>query len=128
MARREIVMHRRQALKVFAGLALCPLCAKRSFASEGHWSYDGATGPEKWGDLDAADTPCSAGAQQSPIDITGTIIARQPALKIEWSKRPNTVVNNGHTIQLEVPDGDTLRMGNSTYKVKQFLLQQPQLN
>ena len=42
-------MQRRQALKLFAGLALCPLCASTGFASEGHWSYEGATGPEKWG-------------------------------------------------------------------------------
>ena len=57
-------MDRRQALKLFAGLALCPLCAGRGLASEGHWSYDGATGPEKWGDLDAADAPCSAGGHR----------------------------------------------------------------
>ena len=118
-------MDRRQALKLFAGLALCPLCGGRGLASEGHWSYDGATGPEKWGDLDATDAPCSAGGQQSPIDITGTIIARQPTLKIEWSKQPNTVINNGHTIQLEVPDGDTLRMGNRTYTLRQFHFHHP---
>jgi carbonic anhydrase len=64
-------MQRRQALKLFAGLALCPLCASTGFASEGHWSYEGATGPEKWGGLDTADAACSAGGQQSPIDITG---------------------------------------------------------
>jgi len=118
-------MDRRQALKLFTGLALCPLCGGRGLASEGHWSYDGATGPEKWGDLDATDAPCSAGGQQSPIDITGTIIARQPTLKIEWSKQPNTVINNGHTIQLEVPNGDTLRMGNRTYTLKQFHFHHP---
>ena len=33
-------MQRRQALKLFARLALCPLCASTNFASEGHWSYD----------------------------------------------------------------------------------------
>jgi carbonic anhydrase len=64
---KEAVMQRRQALKLFAGLALCPLCAPTGFASEGHWSYEGATGPEKWGGLDAADAACSAGGQQSPI-------------------------------------------------------------
>jgi carbonic anhydrase len=57
----EAVMQRRQALKLFAGLALCPLCASTGFASEGHWSYEGATGPEKWGGLEAADAACSAG-------------------------------------------------------------------
>jgi carbonic anhydrase len=92
-------MQRRQALKLFAGLALCPLCTSTGFASEGHWSYEGATGPEKWSALDAANAVCSAGGQQSPIDIDAPISARQPPLKIGWSKRPDTIVNNGHTTQ-----------------------------
>src|SRR6266849_3631697 len=63
-------MHRRQALKLFAGLALCPLCAPQGFAADAHhWSYEGAEGPAKWGDLDAASRVCSVGIQQSPVDI-----------------------------------------------------------
>jgi len=108
-------MQRRQALKLFAGLALCPLCVSTGFASEGHWSYEGATGPEKWGGLDAADAACSAGGQQSPIDITKTISARQPRLRISWSKRPDTIVNNGHTIQLDFAEGNTLHVGDRRY-------------
>jgi carbonic anhydrase len=108
-------MQRRQALKLFAGLALCPLCASTDFASEGHWSYEGATGPEKWGGLDAADAACSAGGQQFPIDITAPIRAQQQPLKISWSKRPDTIVNNGHTIQLDFAEGDTLHMGDRSY-------------
>jgi carbonic anhydrase len=109
---KEAVMQRRQALKLFAGLALCPLCASTGFASEGHWSYEGVTGPEKWGGLDAADAACSAGGQQSPLDITAPISARQPPLRISWSKRPDTIVNNGHTIQLDFAEGDILHMGD----------------
>ena len=108
-------MQRRQALKLFAGLALCPLCASTGFASEGHWSYEGATGPEKWGSLDAANAVCSAGGQQSPIDIIGPISARQPPIKIGWSKRPDTIVNNGHTVQLDFAEGNTLHMGDRRY-------------
>jgi hypothetical protein len=90
--RGENIMHRRQALKVFASVALCPLCASTSFAEEGHhWSYEGATGPDKWGDLDGANATCSIGSQQSPIDITSAVTARQPSLKINWSKRPETI-------------------------------------
>jgi carbonic anhydrase len=119
-------MQRRQALKLFAGLALCPLCALTSFASEGHhWSYEGATGPEKWGGLDAADAACSAGGQQSPIDITATIRARQPPLRISWSKRPDTIVNNGHTIQFDFAEGDTFHMGDRRYALKQFHFHHP---
>src|SRR5262245_56275172 len=80
----EAAMRRRQALKLFAGLALCPLCVSAGRASEGHWSYQGATGPEKWGTLDASNAACSAGGQQSPINITAPISARQPLLRITW--------------------------------------------
>jgi carbonic anhydrase len=104
-------MHRRQALKVFAGLALCPLCASTSFAAETHWSYEGATGPDKWGTLDAASGMCATGTEQSPLDITRSVSARLPPLNIAWSKRPDTIVNNGHTIQLNFAEGNVLNVG-----------------
>lgn len=114
-------MQRRQALKLFAGLALCPLCASVGFASESHWSYEGAKGPEKLGSIDAA---CS-GSQQSPIDITATIRAREPPLRINWSKRPDTIVNNGHTIQLDFAEGDTLDVNDRKYVLGQFHFHHP---
>src|ERR1700721_2014809 len=108
-------MHRRQTLKVLAGLALCPLCASTGLTAEVNpWSYEGATGPDKWG-LEPKDAPCSIGDQQSPINITGAITARQPPLKISWTKRPDTIVNNGHTIQLNFAAGSTLHVGERRY-------------
>ena len=118
-------MRRREALKLFAGLALCPLCASTGFASEGHWSYEGATGPEKRGSLDAAAAACSAGSQQLPVDITAPVSARQPPLNISWSKRPDTIVNNGHTIQLDFAEGGALHMGDRQYALKQFHFHHP---
>jgi carbonic anhydrase len=116
-------MRRRQALTIFAVLALCPLCAP-CFATEHHWSYTGETGPDKWAGLDAADAPC-VGGHQSPIDITGTIIARQPPLRVSWSKRPDTIVNNGHTIQLGFAEGGMLDLGSCSYALKQFHFHHP---
>jgi carbonic anhydrase len=119
-------MHRRQALKIFAGLALCPLCASTGFAEEGHhWSYEGGSGPDKWGSLDAADGAGSGGHQQSPIDIAGSISARQPPIKINWRKRPDTIVNNGHTIQLNFTEGDVLDLGARSYRLTQFHFHHP---
>jgi carbonic anhydrase len=118
-------MQRRQALKLLAGLALCPLCASRGLAAEGHWSYEGATGPEKWGGLDAANAVCSAGSQQSPIDIAAPINARVPRLRIGWRKPPDTIVNNGHTIQLDFVEGNTLQLGDRRYALKQFHFHRP---
>jgi carbonic anhydrase len=103
---RETAMHRGQLLKAFMGVMACPLCASIGMAEEGHhWSYQGETGPDKWGQLDAANAACSIGSQQSPIDIAGAVSARQPPLQLNWSKRPDTIVNNGHTIQLNFSPG-----------------------
>ena len=119
-------MDRRNLLKALAGLAICPACVTAGFAAEGaHWSYEGAGGPAKWGDLDAANKACSLGAQQSPIDIATTIKSRLPALKIAWGKTADTIVNNGHTIQLNFAEGSTLKLGDTTYKLLQVHFHRP---
>jgi carbonic anhydrase len=118
-------MHRRQVLKIFAGIAACPLCTTIGVAAEGHhWSYEGETGPDKWGGLDTANATCSIGSQQSPVDIIGTVSAQQPQLKIDW-KRPDTIVNNGHTIQLNLSQGGTLQVGDRNFKLVQFHFHHP---
>jgi carbonic anhydrase len=122
-------VHRRQVLRVFAGLALCPLCASRSFGEEAHtgphWSYKGPTGPDKWGTLDPAHAVCSTGAQQSPIDLVGPISASQAPLKLRWAKRPQTIVNNGHTIQLNFESGGKLTVGDRDYGMIQLHFHRP---
>jgi carbonic anhydrase len=119
-------MNRRRALKALAGLALCPICASAGFAAEGaHWSYEGATGPGHWGDIDAASKVCSAGSQQSPIDITTSIKAQLQPLTIAWAKNADTIVNNGHTIQLNFEQGSTLMVGNNAYALLQFHFHHP---
>jgi len=119
-------MHRRHVLKAFAALALCPLCPPRGFAAEGaHWSYEGATGPEKWGDLDPASKVCSVGSQQSPVDITTSVKSDLPPLRIAWAKRADTIINNGHTIQLNFTEGSTLSVAKENYTLLQFHFHRP---
>ena len=119
-------MNRRHALKALTGLILCPLCAPTGFATEGtHWTYEGTTGPDKWGDLDAASKVCSLGSQQSPVDIIGSIKAQLPPLRIAWGKTADTIVNNGHTIQLNAAKGSTLTFGGGPYELLQFHFHRP---
>jgi carbonic anhydrase len=119
-------MDRRQTLKALAGLALCPVCTKLGFAAEGaHWSYEGAAGPDHWGDLDAASRVCSAGSQQSPVDISAAVRARLPRLGFAWAKRADTIVNNGHTIQVNIGEGSALSVGPERYKLVQFHFHRP---
>ena len=119
-------MNRRHALKALAGLALCPICAKVGLAAEGaHWGYEGADGPAHWGDLDAASKVCGIGSQQSPIDIGGAVKAKLPPLKMAWHKGADTIVNNGHTIQLNAAPGSTLKVGNDSFALLQFHFHHP---
>jgi carbonic anhydrase len=122
-------MHRRQALKFFAGLALCPLCAGAGLGEETHagphWSYEGATGPTNWGNLEAANRMCSTGTQQSPIDLSEPVSAQEPALSLAWKTRPDTIVNNGHTIQLNFKEGSTINLGKRSYGLAQFHFHHP---
>lgn len=119
-------MNRRHALKALAGLALCPLCATTGLAAEGaHWSYEGTTGPSKWGDLDAANKVCAAGTQQSPIDIGAAMQARLSPLRLNWARQADTIVNNGHTIQLNFGEGSRLMLDGTAYKLLQVHFHRP---
>jgi carbonic anhydrase len=118
-------MHRRQVLKIVGGMALCPLCASADSAMGSHWTYDGASGPDHWGSLGAANEVCSTGTQESPVDIERPIDARLPPLRIEWLKSAGTIVNNGHTIQLDLASGNTLILDDRLYELKQFHFHHP---
>lgn len=123
-------LDRRHTLKALAGLALCPLCGPAAFAADAHdaphWSYEGATGPAHWGDMDAASQVCTLGSQQSPIDIDRTIRAELAPLDLKWGRdAAATIVNNGHTIQVNAAPGSTLSLGGDTYKLLQFHFHRP---
>jgi carbonic anhydrase len=119
-------MNRRRLLKSLGGLALCPLCASAGLASDGaHWSYEGRHGPEHWGDVDAASRVCAGGAQQSPIVIDAVTEAALPPLQFSWARRADTIVNNGHTIQLNLKNGGGLDVGSDRYDLVQFHFHHP---
>jgi len=76
------------------------------------------------GNLEAANKVCSIGAQQSPIDIETTIKSQLPALKIDWSNNAETIVNNGHTIQVNCAGG-AMTLSDVKYKLLQFHFHRP---
>lgn len=90
-----------------------------------HWGYEGATGPAHWGDLSHDYAACSVGARQSPVDIEEATLAGLPAIDIEWGAGETRMVNNGHTIQVDVPAGSFLRRGGETYELLQFHFHAP---
>jgi carbonic anhydrase len=97
-------------------------------ANAQHWAYAGAEGPAKWGEH--APT-CSLGKAQSPVEIAtkGKSAAAPkgpPApLHFAWHKAQGTVVNNGHTIQVNLSAGSSLEVGGIAYDLLQFHFHSP---
>ncbi|TIX35782.1 MAG: carbonic anhydrase, partial [Mesorhizobium sp.] len=118
-------MHRRNLIKGFVALGGCAISAEAARAASTHWGYAGPAGPEHWGDLDERNFVCSAGTQQSPIDVKGAIKADIPQIAIGWHKGGGRMVNNGHTIQVNLPQGSTLTRGDRVYDLLQFHFHAP---
>lgn len=89
-----------------------------------HWSYEGAGSPDNWAKLDPNNKLCASGQRQSPIDIRdGIKVDLEP---IAFNYRPSTfrIVDNGHTVQVEVGDNSISLTGKS-YELVQFHFHRP---
>lgn len=95
--------------------------------SEAHWSYEGETGPHAWGKLKPDFSSCATGKRQSPIHIEDGNTLQGPAEPVQFAYAPSngTVVNNGHTIQVDVQGENTITVRGSTYRLLQFHFHTP---
>ena len=99
------------------------------------WHYEGHEGPEHWGTIDAKFAPCASGREQSPIDIAApasrdsaeaVAMTFPPAsLRILHQEHVADAINNGHTIQVNYSQGDTLTVGDSAYQLAQYHFHAP---
>jgi carbonic anhydrase len=94
------------------------------------WSYEGARGPDHWGDLDPDYAACKVGKEQSPIDIRDAVKANLPSLRFEYRSSPlKYLINNGYTVRVNYHDapgaGDFLIFGNTRYHLTQLHFHHP---
>jgi len=93
-----------------------------------HWSYEGTSGPEHWGDLDSQYAACKSGKQQSPIDIRNAEKAKLPAVRFEYRSGPLKIINNGYTavrVNYTPGNGNFLIVGDQRYELTQFHFHHP---
>ena len=108
---------------VVLALTTCHALAESPTA---RWSYStGADGPAHWGELDPSFEACGLGANQSPMDIRDAVPSDLPALDFNYTTTAASFSNNGHTVQVDVPDGQTLTVGGRTYTLLQFHFHAP---
>ena len=113
------------ATLVLAGAASGSAVAQEHATHAQSWTYGGTTGPERWSELDPANTACAVGQQESPIDLTAAIAADLGPLEIDWSPIPAAARDTGHAIQLDAPEGSAMTVGGKTYRLLQFHVHQP---
>lgn len=91
-----------------------------------HWNYErGHEGPAHWADIEPTFETCGKGQLQSPIDIRHAVKAALPALQFNYSPVNLNLTNNGHTVQVVVPPGQTLTVGDQSYELLQFHFHTP---
>ena len=94
---------------------------------EVHWSYEGEGGPQHWGKLKPEFNVCAIGKRQAPINIEVSATLQGPAEPLQFNYNPSggSVVNNGHTIQVDLQGDNSLTVRGTTYRLLQFHFHTP---
>jgi carbonic anhydrase len=90
-----------------------------------HWAYGGETGPAVWGGLKPDFQLCSTGKRQSPIDIRGGIAVDLEPVQFDYRGTGFNVVDNGHTVQVNLGAGNSIQVGGRRYELVQFHFHRP---
>lgn len=94
-------------------------------ASTVHWSYEGEGGPLSWGKLSPANAKCDLGERQSPIDIRDGIRVDLDPLTFDYKSSQFSVIDNGHTIQVNMGAGNYINVSGRSYGLVQFHFHKP---
>lgn len=92
---------------------------------EVHWAYSGATGPENWGQLKPEFRQCMLGKRQSPIDIRDGIPVELDPIAFDYRPTAFRVIDNGHTVQVNVDAGNGITVSGRRYELVQFHFHRP---
>lgn len=90
-----------------------------------HWAYGGDTGPDSWGMLKPDFKTCMMGKRQSPIDIRDGIKVQLEPIQFEYRPTPFKVLDNGHTVQVNLEPGNGITVLGRRYDLVQFHFHRP---
>ena len=96
--------------------------ATHSKAHKADWNYDD---PSDWGGLSEDYHLCKNGKRQSPIDITETKRSSLGSIKFNYRAGPKDIINNGHTIQVNMRKGNYIVVSGKRYNLLQFHFHAP---
>ncbi|MDP2008033.1 MAG: carbonic anhydrase family protein [Rubrivivax sp.] len=90
-----------------------------------HWDYQGGAGPEAWGGLKPEFSLCKTGERQSPIDIRGGLAVDLEPVRFDYQASKFAVLDNGHTVQVELAKGNSIEIGGKRFELQQFHFHRP---
>ena len=90
-----------------------------------HWGYAGNLGPESWGRLKPEFSKCTNGERQSPIDIRDGIQVNLDPVQFDYKPSNFRVIDNGHTVQVNVGSGNSIEVMGRRYDLIQFHFHRP---
>jgi len=87
-----------------------------------HWDYEGEMGPEHWG----KEFPtCGKGKSQAPLNIKGPFEKVRFNVVPDYKPGPLKIINNGHTIQVNVVPGSKIRIDGKAFDLLQYHFHRP---
>ena len=119
--------------KILAGSITATLLSSALLASGGgsHWGYTGHEGPANWGSLSGDYTMCKDGKSQSPININSSVTVESKGLEkigFDYNTGISSVINNGHTIQVNFDKGSSISVDGIKFPLIQFHFHTPSEN
>ncbi len=90
-----------------------------------HWAYAGLGAPENWSKIKPGYSLCGTGKRQSPIDIRGGIKVDLEPIKFDYRPTEFRIIDNGHTVQVEVGEGNSIMVMGRSYPLVQFHFHRP---
>ncbi|MDP3084353.1 MAG: carbonic anhydrase family protein [Rubrivivax sp.] len=94
-------------------------------AGTAHWAYSGEVGPQAWGGLRPDFAKCGNGSRQSPIDIRAGIAVELQSVLFDYRASAFRVIDNGHTVQVNLASGNAVDLGGRRYELQQFHFHRP---
>jgi carbonic anhydrase len=92
------------------------------------WAYSGETGPDNWARLQPDYQTCRLGKRQSPIDIRDGIPVQLDPIQFDYHPSSFRVIDNGHTVQVNVDAGNSITVQGHRYELVQFHFHRPSEN
>jgi carbonic anhydrase len=104
------------------------ITASEAEHGKAHWGYAGEGLPAHWGELKPEFHTCKDGVNQSPINLTGFVDANLTEIPFDYKTGSTEILNNGHSVQINIASGSTIEVDGIKFELKQFHFHTPSEN